>query len=107
MRFHCGRCQILGRAEKHAVSLGWSSHTQKNLTSSIHAGIKQRQNNGTGVKLLLYGGYTAKLQLVMYGLVVIVGRIGSGRRTTVQFCCNGVCDVLDFLEFLLEVIGGG
>ena len=57
------------------------------------------------IPLLLYSGYTARLQLVVYRPVIIVSGIRRG-RATVQLNRNGVGDVLNFLEFLLWVISG-
>ena len=45
-----------------------------------------------------------KLQLIVDGLIIVVRMIRRGRRATVQLGRDGVGDVLDFLEFLLEVI---
>ena len=74
----------------------------KNLVSSVYEG----KTTGQDEVLLLYGGYIIKLQLIVDGLVV-VGRIRRGsRRAAVKLSCNGVGDVLDFLEFLLEVLSG-
>ena len=42
----------------------------------------------------------------MDGLIIVIRRVGRGRRATVQLGRNRVRDVLDFLEFLLEVISG-
>lgn len=47
------------------------------------------------------------LQLVVAGLVVVVGHASSTASTAVKLAGDGVCDVAELLLLLIEVLGGG
>jgi len=75
------------------------------VVSGIHARIKQSQNYGTGWDSAFTWWVTVKSQLIVDGLVIVVG-IWRGRRAVIQLRRDGIGDVLDFLKLLLEVING-